>query len=211
MLAAVKVAAIAEVEEAADLAEAVEVAEDAEAAEAAAPAVPVMTRPTWRRRARRWSKPRRFSTRCARPDATLPEIMARREVRSDDELAPSHRNSWLALVVAARECLGRPEVRKLGGAAEVTSRLRRLIAYGECLHEIVLTEELYVTRDLGVLLERVCQPLDRLLVAQRRSCAAQLGVGACFCCHVGAAARDNALLPWTRQVGPLAASHRTGG
>ena len=141
------------------------------------------------------------------PDATLPEIMARREVRSDDELAPSHRNSWLALVIAAREYLGRPEVRRLGGSAEVTSRLRRLIAYGECLHEIVLTEELYVTRDLGVLLERVCQPLDRLLVAQRRSCAAQLGVGACFCCHVGAAARDNALLPWTRQVGALSLLH----
>ena len=208
VLAAVKVAAIAEVEEAADLAEAVEVAEDAEAAEAAAPAVAADdAADVAAARASVVEAAALLDNAARAPDATLPEIMARREVRSDDELAPSHRNSWLALVVAARECLGRPEVRKLGGAAEVTSRLRRLIAYGECLHEIVLTEELYVTRDLGVLLERVCQPLDRLLVAQRRSCAAQLGVGACFCCHVGAAARDNALLPWTRQVGALSLLH----
>ena len=94
--------------------------------------------------------------------------------------------------------------RAVDGAAEVGARLGALVAYGECLHEIVASEDAYVTRDLGVLRERVCDPLARVLEREQRSFFRRCGG---LCCFVPRRLRDGTLAPWMAQVGYLAQAH----
>jgi len=86
----------------------------------------------------------------------------------------------------------------------VGARLGALVAYGECLHEIVASEDAYVTRDLGVLRERVCDPLARVLEREQRSFFRRCGG---LCCFVPRRLRDGTLAPWMAQVGYLAQAH----
>jgi hypothetical protein len=99
----------------------------------------------------------------------------------------------------------------VSAATSASHRLRRLVAYGRRLQEVIRTETSYVTR-LRVLRERLAVPVQRLIARERNAdhewASALLAPLLPELCHrVPSGLRDAVLAPWAEEIDQLFQAH----